>query len=277
MSSKSKSKNLNLGKSKPSKGSGQQGRANAGKEIDPRLSAWKVSNVVERLKEATQSEVKKSTSDEKEVLALENDLKKYFDLEMSQLKQLRKLSKPEREHLEKLQHLVDVHEDEIIASTASIAESKAKDSAMHEWGILGSEEGDYTIKVGNPSPSYLLPSDDEATGPYSYQQIQPLLEFLGFNQSETAELLDVDPSTVTRWKKDPHKTIGKYTSKALRDIDQIIRTGIDIFGNEQQFKVWLQSNNIVLGSIKPIDLLKDPKGINLVNNALAAMGWGNMM
>lgn len=63
----------------------------------------------------------------------------------------------------------------------------------------------------------------------------------------------------------------------MNDINHIITKGIRIFGSEENFKEWLNTTNYVLGDRKPIDLLKDPHGIDLVDNAIEALSWGNVM
>lgn len=68
-----------------------------------------------------------------------------------------------------------------------------------------------------------------------------------------------------------------YVVNAMNDIDHIITKGIRIFGSEEKFKEWLHTTNQALGDKKPIELLKDPYGIEVVDNAIEAMSWGNIM
>lgn len=137
--------------------------------------------------------------------------------------------------------------------------------------------------IGMPSDkgklSYYLPSTNETmrTGEpeldLEYSAIMPMIDFIGYSQAELAEALELDPSTLSRWKKE-NKNIGKIRTKAMRDIDQIIAKGVRIFGNESNLKIWLDSPNHALGDQKPFDLLKSPYGIDLVDDALEAMSWG---
>lgn len=111
-----------------------------------------------------------------------------------------------------------------------------------------------------------------------FQEAKPVFNYLGYSQKEVAEVLEIDTSTISRWNKlQKDELLGKFQSKAIRHIDEIIAKGIKIFDSEENFKVWLNTPNYGLGEIKPIELLKDPYEIELVDNALEAMSWGNFI
>jgi len=152
------------------------------------------------------------------------------------------------------------------------------------WRIVGSQgEVVTTFEVDTPKTHFLQakykmefghPSGVEAV--LVFEQIKPMIKYLGYSQQEVANVLEVDPSTLSRWKKED-KPIGKLRSKTMYDIDHIITKGIRIFGSEENFKEWLNTTNYALGDEKPIELLKDPYGIELVDNAIEAMSWGNIL
>jgi putative toxin-antitoxin system antitoxin component (TIGR02293 family) len=98
---------------------------------------------------------------------------------------------------------------------------------------------------------------------------------LDFTSQDVADLLEVDPSTLFRWKKDDRK-LSKAITKNLLEMDQIIAKGIRIFGSEELMSEWLHTPNAALSSQKPVDLLKNPYQITLVDQALEAISWGNI-
>ncbi|WP_373516749.1 antitoxin Xre/MbcA/ParS toxin-binding domain-containing protein [Pricia sp.] len=106
-----------------------------------------------------------------------------------------------------------------------------------------------------------------------YNDILPLIDFLGFRQKDLADFLHVDASTITRWKKNETE-IGVLRTKIILDIDEIIAKGIRIFDGEADFKDWLAASNYALGDKRPIELLKDPYGTESVDEALEAISWG---
>ncbi len=105
---------------------------------------------------------------------------------------------------------------------------------------------------------------------------QVLLDFMGFSLQEVAELFEVDPSTLFRWKKED-KRLSKMQTKAILDMDKIVAKGVKVFGSEALFHQWLQSQNFALGGQRPLKLLKDPLKRDLVDEAVEAMAYGNIL
>jgi len=59
-------------------------------------------------------------------------------------------------------------------------------------------------------------------------------------------------------------------------IDRVLKKGIEVFGSEDNFKKWLVCQNVALGTV-PRDLLLDPIRIELVDDALDALHFGNVI
>lgn len=107
----------------------------------------------------------------------------------------------------------------------------------------------------------------------TYAEISPIVKFFDYKQKDVAEFLDVDESTVSRWKT-KGADIGSLRTKAIVDIDGIIAKGVRVFGSEDSFKDWLNSSNYSLGDQKPIELLKNPYGVEMVEEAIDGLSWG---
>jgi putative toxin-antitoxin system antitoxin component (TIGR02293 family) len=106
-----------------------------------------------------------------------------------------------------------------------------------------------------------------------FKDTAELFDYLEFTQADVAEVLEVDPSTLFRWKKD-EKKLTKVLTKTIYDMDKVIAKGIRIFGSEDALAVWLHTPNSSLGNQKPAILLKNPYGTELVDQAMEAMSWG---
>lgn len=112
----------------------------------------------------------------------------------------------------------------------------------------------------------------------TFNEIEPVFSYLGYTQKEIAEVLEISPSTLSRWKKnDKEPLLGKLQSKLVLYIDEIICKGVRLFGSEEKFKVWLKTPNFALGDKKPVELLKDPYEVEKVDNAIEAMSWGSLI
>lgn len=109
-----------------------------------------------------------------------------------------------------------------------------------------------------------------------FQETGDFFDFLDFTTHDIAEVMEIDPSTLFRWKKEDRK-LSKSLTKNLLEMDQIIAKGIRIFGSEALLSQWLQTPNLALNGQKPATLLKNPYQIAVVDQALEAISWGNIL
>ncbi|MFD2200515.1 antitoxin Xre/MbcA/ParS toxin-binding domain-containing protein [Shivajiella indica] len=110
---------------------------------------------------------------------------------------------------------------------------------------------------------------------FNLSEAKVLFDYLHFNQADVAEVLEIDPSTLVRWKKED-KLLSRLLTKTIKDMDKIIAKGIRIFGSEVNFLHWLNTSNEALGNQKPIDMMRNPNGLEWIDQALDALSWGNV-
>jgi putative toxin-antitoxin system antitoxin component (TIGR02293 family) len=101
------------------------------------------------------------------------------------------------------------------------------------------------------------------------------LNYLGFKIQDIAKAASVSPSTVSRW--DNKSPIGNPGSYQFFKIDEVIKKGVDLFGNTTHLKQWLDSPNMALGNEIPTKILTSMIGLELVDEALDALHFGNVM
>lgn len=161
-----------------------------------------------------------------------------------------------------------------------------KDKKYGGSGVLVQNKGSIRIMSEGKTLS-VIPFDSDSAyflrkkGPdrskvpaLSFQDIEPIIEFFEYKQQDLAQFLDVNPSTVSRWRSND-SDIGSLRSKNIFEVDRIVSKGVRIFGSEKNFKEWLGTVNYALGDVRPVDLLKDPYGVDMVDGALEALSWGN--
>lgn len=153
----------------------------------------------------------------------------------------------------------------------------------HTWKISFGESNDQIFETGQKpyyffqeSPAVVAEPVEAYSASLDFKETSVLFDFLEYTQSDIADLLEVDPSTLFRWKKEDRK-LTKVLTKNLLEMDQIIAKGIRIFGSEALLSEWLHTPNLSLGHQKPSVLLKNPYGIELVDQALEAISWGNIL
>jgi putative toxin-antitoxin system antitoxin component (TIGR02293 family) len=107
------------------------------------------------------------------------------------------------------------------------------------------------------------------------KSIEPLIEWLELSDTDLAGVIDVSPRTISRWR--PSTRIGVHPSKALVRIDEVLSRGREIFGDDESFKLWLDQPNTALNDQKPIELLRKPFGVEMIEDALEALQYGNLL
>jgi putative toxin-antitoxin system antitoxin component (TIGR02293 family) len=107
------------------------------------------------------------------------------------------------------------------------------------------------------------------------KEIIPIVQFLDLKVPEIAKAAAVSPSTVSRWN--PETSIGVSGSSQFFRIDEVIRKGVNLFGGEAEFKNWLNRANLALGNEVPAKLMISFIGVDLIDEALDALQYGNVM
>ena len=105
--------------------------------------------------------------------------------------------------------------------------------------------------------------------------VKPLVAFLDLSGDKFASLIGVSSRTLARWDDD--SAIGVMASKTLLEVDKLSKKGIDIFGSAELYKDWLLKPNTAIGDVPPMDTLTEPYGVELVEDALEAMEYGNIL
>lgn len=95
---------------------------------------------------------------------------------------------------------------------------------------------------------------------------------IGFNKTQYSNILNINPRTLERNLKDKYTLDLDKSEKALR-LDYLINHGINTFGNEKQFSLWINEYSIALNK-KPKDLFNTITGIEIVEEELTRIEYG---
>ena len=108
-----------------------------------------------------------------------------------------------------------------------------------------------------------------------YDTFDKLTDKFPLNISEWSRILNVSERTIQRYKREKKKFDSLHTERLLM-IMLLFRKGTDVFGSNADFLAWINSKNVSLGGIKPISLLDNTFGINMVKDELIKIEHGTL-
>jgi len=86
-------------------------------------------------------------------------------------------------------------------------------------------------------------------------------------------ILDLSERTLQRYKKDK-RAFDTLQSEKIVQVTLLIDTAREVFGDEKKFNVWLNTENLSTGNVKPKELLDSSFGIDLLKDELTRIENG---
>lgn len=94
-----------------------------------------------------------------------------------------------------------------------------------------------------------------------------------FNLNEWADFLNISGKSLSRYLHDS-KAFKAVQSEKIIEMTEVTYKGLEVFGNMDTFKAWLETPNYALGNLTPKKLLKDSYGKELVLAELHRINYG---
>lgn len=94
-----------------------------------------------------------------------------------------------------------------------------------------------------------------------------------FSETDWAELLNLSTKSLHRYRQDA-KPFKPLQSEKIIEMAEVTNVGVEVFGNTEKFKLWLDTPNFALGSFKPMELLRDSYGKEMVIGELTRINHG---
>lgn len=94
-----------------------------------------------------------------------------------------------------------------------------------------------------------------------------------FTEDNWADFLDISTKSLHRYKQQA-KSFKPIQSEKIIEMAEVTKVGIDVFGDMDKFRLWLETPNFSLGNLKPLELLKDSYGKELVIGELTRINYG---
>lgn len=94
-----------------------------------------------------------------------------------------------------------------------------------------------------------------------------------FSEGDWAGFLNISTKSLLRYKQ-ASKQFKPLQSEKIIEMAEVTNIGKEVFGDMEKFKLWLDTPNFSLGNLKPMELLKDSYGKELVVGELTRINYG---
>lgn len=144
------------------------------------------------------------------------------------------------------------------------------------------QQEDRVTSVHEPAMAYGYGSFDDAgifglmdavKRGVSFKAFEGISKKFPFNMQNWADFLHVSGKTLSRYQKED-KTFDAPQTERILQIEMLYSRGVEVFGSEDYFMKWLQSESLVLGKKKPQEFLDSSFGITLLMDELTRIEHG---
>lgn len=99
---------------------------------------------------------------------------------------------------------------------------------------------------------------------FTYNAFDSVKQVTPFSDNDWAEYLNLSLKTLQRHKKDEDFRFKPIHTEKIIELAEVTQLGNQVFGDTELFYKWLQLPSMVLGNMKPAELLKDSYGKEMV-------------
>lgn len=113
------------------------------------------------------------------------------------------------------------------------------------------------IRQGIPNPLFM-----------SIKELTP------FSDQEWSDFLDISLKSLQRYKKESDYVFRAIHSEKIIELMEVTVIGLEVFDTAADFSAWLNASSHALGNRRPIELLRDSYGKELVLSELQRIDQG---
>lgn len=107
-----------------------------------------------------------------------------------------------------------------------------------------------------------------------YKLYELIAAITPFEERDWANVLDVSIKSLQRYRIENNHRFKSIHSEKILELAEVTHVGMDVFGDLEKFKLWLNTPSYALGNTKPLELLKDSYGKELVLAELTRINYG---
>ena len=106
-----------------------------------------------------------------------------------------------------------------------------------------------------------------------YSMFDVIQKFSPFSMNDWADYLGLSGKSLLRYKQQ-NKSFKSIHSEKIIELAEVTEKGVDVFGDPDKFRLWLDTPLFALGKQKPFDLLKDSYGKEMIMAELIRIEHG---
>lgn len=95
-----------------------------------------------------------------------------------------------------------------------------------------------------------------------------------FTDIEWANFLNISTKSLQRYKNEKRFVFKPIHSEKIIELAEVTNFGNEVFDNNKSFYSWLNTSSIALGNMKPLELLKNSYGKEMVMDELHRIDHG---
>lgn len=107
-----------------------------------------------------------------------------------------------------------------------------------------------------------------------YSMFDVIQDNAPFTEDNWADFLDISTKSLQRYKTSEDFHFKAIHSEKILEMAEVTSIGLDVFGNMEKLKLWLNTPSYALGNLKPIELIRDSYGKELVISELTRINYG---
>jgi len=107
-----------------------------------------------------------------------------------------------------------------------------------------------------------------------YSLFKHIKEITPFTEKDWATFLNLSTKSLQRYKNEENHLFKSVHSEKIIELAEVTNLGKEVFDSFDQFYLWLNTPVFALGNMKPIELLKDSYGKEMVVNELNRIDQG---
>lgn len=107
-----------------------------------------------------------------------------------------------------------------------------------------------------------------------YKLFSLIRENTPFSEQHWAEFLGLSAKSLQRYRSEGKHRFKPIHSEKILELAEVTQAGLEVFGNMDKLRLWLETPNYALGNMKPLELLRDSYGKELVLCELVRINYG---